>query len=219
MASVVTNKTENSSTKNNGADEQARFWKKLKECSKFLIAYMTGNCEPNFYTDMDLINKIDPPFPFSSYKQAIWQKSNYMESPGFYVMTFPFLLYYRLQSCVTTNIYEVPAVQEAKRIIDNNSGMNGWTGGGSDLMSAGGLRISDALSKIPLIGNIANMILGNIGINYMPWWNAEQGTKNTEPTVDLKFDLFNDSYEAAMNNFIFVNTIVPNNKWLQYNMF
>ena len=86
-------------------------------------------------------------------------------------------------------------------------------------MSAGGLRISDALSKIPLIGNIANMILGNIGINYMPWWDAASGSKTKEPLIDIKFDLFNDSADAAMKNFIFVNTIVPNNKWIQYNMF
>lgn len=59
--------------------------------------------------------------------------------------------------------------------------MAGWTSGGTDFMSAGGLRISDALSKIPLIGNIANMILGNIGINYMPWWDATSGSKTTEP--------------------------------------
>lgn len=39
-------------------------------------------------------------------------------------------------------------------------------------MSSGGFRVSSLLSKIPVIGNIANMILGNIGINYMPWWNA-----------------------------------------------
>lgn len=134
-------------------------------------------------------------------------------------MTFPYMLYYRLQSCVTTNIYEIPAGQDTKRIASSENGMNGWTDGGSDLMSAGGIRVSDALSKIPLVGNIANMILGNIGINYMPWWDATSGTKGKEPQIDIKFDLFNDNYEAAMKNFIFINTIIPNNKWIQYNMF
>ena len=86
-------------------------------------------------------------------------------------------------------------------------------------MSSGGFRISGLLNKIPLIGDLANMILGNIGINYMPWWNAESGAKTIEPAVNLKFELFNDSYEAALANFLFVNTIVPNNKWIQYNMF
>ena len=48
----------------------------------------------------------------------------------------------------------------------------------------------------------------------MPWWNAENGSKTQEPEIEIKFDLFNDSAEAAMMNFIFVNTIVPNNKWV-----
>lgn len=119
---------------------------------------------------------------------------------------------------MTTNIYEIPAPTESKAIA-SSSGQDGWTNGGSDLMSAGGFRVSDALSKIPLVGSIANMILGNIGVNYMPWWNASNGTNTKEPEVTIKFDLFNDNFEAAMMNFIFVNTLIPNNKWVQYNMF
>ena len=86
-------------------------------------------------------------------------------------------------------------------------------------MSAGGFRVSGLLSKIPIIGNIANMILGNIGINYMPWWNADAGSSTREAEIDIEFNLYNDSANAAMYNFIFVNTIAPNNRWLQYNMF
>ena len=127
-------------------------------------------------------------------------------------MTFPYTLYYRLQSCVTTNIYEVPGTDSNKHILVSN-GSTGW-GDGSDILGAGGFRISNLLGKIPGIGNLANMILGNIGINYMPWWNADSGAKTAEPEVEIKFDLFNDSYDAAMNNFIFVNTIIPNNKWI-----
>ena len=95
----------------------------------------------------------------------------------------------------------------------------GWQSG-SDFMSAGGFRLSGLLGKIPVVGSLANMILGNIGINYTPWWNAEAGANGAkEPQVEIKFDLFNDSADAAMVNFIFVNTIVPSNKWIQYNMF
>ena len=134
------------------------------------------------------------------------------KSPGYFVMTFPYTLYYRLQSCVTTNIYEVPGTDSNKHILVSN-GSAGW-GDGSDILGAGGFRISNLLGKIPGIGNLANMILGNIGINYMPWWNADSGAKTAEPEVEIKFDLFNDSYDAAMANFIFVNTIIPNNKWI-----
>jgi hypothetical protein len=109
-------------------------------------------------------------------------------------------------------VYEVPAITDDKRIFSSN-GSAGWTDGG-DMMSAGGFRLSGLLNKIPVIGSLANMVLGNIGINYMPWWNAESGSKAKEPEITIKFDLFNDSTEAAMNNFIFVNTLIPNNKWI-----
>jgi hypothetical protein len=97
--------------------------------------------------------------------------------------------------------------------------MKGWTDGGDDLMSAGGFRLSNLLGKIPGVGSLANMILGNIGINYMPWWNAGPGSHTQEPEITITFDLYNDNIDAAINNFVFVNTIVPNNKWIQYNMF
>ena len=223
MTSMVTKSDDKGSKEQKDKDKEAGFFKKLIECTSFVIKYMTGISDKNFYTDLSLSENISPPFPFGNYDPGIWKKSQAFgkpqHSPGFYVMTFPFTLYYRLQSCITTNIYEIPAATDSKRIISSEGGMAGWTNGGTDFMSAGGLRISDALSKIPLIGNIANMILGNIGINYMPWWDATSGSKTTEPQVDIKFDLFNDSADAAMKNFIFVNTIVPNNKWIQYNMF
>ena len=99
-----------------------------------------------------------------------------------------------------------------------SDGMAGW-GDGSDFMGAGGFRVTGFLDKILLIGTIANMILGNIGVNYMPWWNAESGSKVAEPELTVKFELFNDNIYKALINFIFVNTLVPSNKWLQYNIF
>jgi hypothetical protein len=86
-------------------------------------------------------------------------------------------------------------------------------------MSKGGFRISDMLGKIPGVGTIANMMLGNIGVNYMPWWDAPSGARTAMPDIEITFDLFNDTAAAALMNFIFVNTIVPNNMWVQYNMF
>lgn len=135
------------------------------------------------------------------------------------VLSFPFALYYNLQSCVTNNIYYVPAVTESKMVLQSGDGMAGWTSGGDDFFSTGNMRLSGLLGKIPLVGNLANMILGNIGINYMPWWNAQAGTTVKEPEVSITFSLFNDTAAAAMANFLFVNTLVPSNKFVQYGMF
>lgn len=101
---------------------------------------------------------------------------------------------------------------EGKPILASD-GKAGW-GDGNGFMDEGGFRASGFLNKIPMIGELANAMLGNIGINYMPWWNAESGTKTKAPEVNVKFDLFNDTIKKALVNFIFVNTIVPNNMWV-----
>lgn len=200
-------------------NEEDGLFKKITAVAWYTMKYMVGAVKPDFYSDLAL-NEGNA-LPFSSYKTNVWDNDGTDPNTpsGRYVMTFPYTLYYNLQSCVTTNIYEVPGASADKTIMKSGGGMHGWTDGGSDFMSAGGFRLTGLLSKIPGVGNLANMILGNIGINYMPWWNAESGSKTQEPQIDIKFDLFNDSAEAAMANFIFVNTIIPNNKWIQYNMF
>lgn len=200
-------------------EKESKLFNKITNAAWYTMKYMVGATDPDFFDDLAVPNDL----PFSSYNNDIYNSFKMFgkatKSPGYYVMTFPFTLYNKLQTCVTTNLYEVPAAQSSKTILASGGGMQGWTDGGSDFMSAGGFRISELLGKIPGVGNIANMILGNIGINYMPWWNADSGSKTKEPQIEIKFDLFNDSYNAAMANFIFVNTLVPNNKWIQYNMF
>lgn len=190
---------------------------KIWTTAKYTIKYMVGGAKPDLYDDIGTIKGL----PFDSYKPEIYETFTMgtpKVSPGYFVMTFPYTLYYRLQSCMTTNIYEIPASDSNKSILESN-GEAGWTGGGDDILGSGGFRVSKLLNKIPMIGSLANMVLGNIGINYMPWWTAEEGTKTKAPVINIKFDLFNDSASAAMSNFIFVNTIVPNNMWIQYNMF
>lgn len=196
--------------KKSGDVDVGKLMKQIMDVSTYTIKYMTGMLKENFYTDLQLSSVTN--LPFSSYIGDA-----YDEPPGNYVIKFPYILYYRLQSCVTTNIYEIPAVPTNKQILYSD-GTAGW-GTGDDAMSKGGFRISDMLGKIPGVGTIANMMLGNIGVNYMPWWDAPSGARTAMPDIEITFDLFNDTAAAALINFIFVNTIVPNNMWVQYNMF
>lgn len=195
----VKDNPENKSEENRFKD----FSTKLLNTARYAFSYFVGGTNPDFLDDVKIGSD-----EFTSYNFA----NDSGQKIRKYVMDFPFSLYYRLQSCVTTNIYEIPAIDTDKRIM-SSSGQKGWGD------SSTGFRVTDFLGKIPLIGDLAKNILGNVGINYMPWWNAESGSATTEPVVNLKFDLFNDSLEAALYNFIFVNTLVPNNKWIQYNMF
>ena len=142
------------------------------------------------------------------------------EKVNTYILSFPYTLYYKLQSCVTTNIYELPC-KTSDNMLYSSDGTAGWKGTSEYSVKA-------AANKIPLVGGILDKIFdngpigdlfGNIRINFMPWWNSNDGSHTASPEINIKFILFNDTAEAAMMNFIFVNTIVPNNKWLQYNMF
>lgn len=197
-----------------GSFDINRLFDQITTTSQYVIQYLTGTTTPNFYTNLGISSK---ELPFSLYGQDIFELGNNNKSPGFYVMTFPYILYYRLQSCTTTNIYEIPSIPSNKQILESN-GSAGWTSGG-DSWSNGGFRVTNIFNAIPGVGQLANMLLGNIGINYMPWWDAKSGTSTKAPNVEITFDLFNDSAEAALINFIFINTIVPNNTWIQYNMF
>lgn len=215
--STSTSKTENVSADQKGNSNEntiSEFGKKLFAVVTYTMKYMVGASKPNnFFTDLQSVDK--EKVRFTSYKQSEWSTPG---TQSYYIMTFPYRLYYRLQSCLTTNIYEIPGTDSNKALIDSSSGMAGWTDGGGDFNS--GFRMSGVLAQIPGIGGILDMLLGNIGINYMPWWSAKAGTEGSKaPEIEIKFDLFNDSAEAAKMNFIFVNTIVPGNKWVQYNMF
>lgn len=140
-----------------------------------------------------------------------WYPKSAASNVNKFILDFPYIMYYCLQSSTTTNIYELPCVLADNRVIASD-GTLGW-GDGADF------RVGGLLTKIPVIGSVVNNILGNIGINYLPWWDAASGSRTMEPEIEVSFDLFNDTADAAMMNFIFINTIVPNNKWLQYNMF
>ena len=182
---------------------------KLIGTAKFAMEYFLGTVDPNLISNLDKRWKAES--QFTSYKQEYTKGLTH----GTYVLKFPYVLYYQLQSCVTTNIYEIPAIQQSKRIL-NSEGAPGWTGGSSSGMRLTSLLKTDGIS---VIGKMINGILGNVAIDYLPWWNAEAGSATKEPEITIEFDLFNDSAEAAMINFIFVNTIVPHNKWIQYHLF
>ena len=125
------------------------------------------------------------------------------------IFKLPYTIYYKLQSSVTTNIYELPMK------IDTAFDVHGKEGWGGDAI---GIE-NTFLAKVPGLDKILKSIFGNVRINYMNWWDAESGSKTEEPEVTIKFSLFNDTADSAMMNFIFINTIVPNNMWIQYGLF
>lgn len=173
---------------------------KLKNVTWFVMKYITGNTKPNNIITDTAGGTEKSRFYTGNSQQA--QK----------ILDFPYMLYYKLQSCTTTGIYEIPAIPSGKQMYQSD-GYPGWKQDGLRLLPP-------HLSKLPGgINDILGKMFGNVGFSWMPWWNAEDGNATLPPEVVIEFDLVNDTADSALMNFIFVNNIVPNNKWIQYGLF
>ena len=184
---------------------------KIMDMVEFAYNYIIGTSEPNMWNDengKDLQGFDSTQYDFDTYKPDAFKTDAFK-----YVMKFPFVMYYRLQTSVTTNIYEVPAMMNDNRIMSSD-GTEGWFGqsGVFDIASIGKIFSSS------MTGHIASLF-NTIGVNYFPFWDPSKGRNSSGDSIVVDFDLFNDNVLHAITNFIFVNTIVPNNKWVQYNMF
>lgn len=148
--------------------------------------------------------------PTSSYMSSTAAGNGYGKDK--LVLDIPYVLYYRLLSSTTTNVYELPCALTSKTMYASD-GSKGWGAGTIALHGDDG---KSFLSKIPFVGDMLNSMLGNIRINYMPVWNSKDGYKTAHPAIEVKFDLFNDTQKAAMLNYIFVLTLTGGAKWIQY---
>lgn len=116
-------------------------------------------------------------------------------------------LYYRMLGSTTTGIYILPCVLESYL---NSDGSNGWDG-------VGGITDSSTAGNT-VLGKLINFAIShNIKIITEPIWNG--GNNNDGETISLTVNLFNDTKTSAMTNFLFVNTIIPQNMWTQYAIF
>ena len=136
----------------------------------------------------------------------------YRNSPEYNkVIRFPFAVYYKLLSCVTTNMYEVPIHPDV--IVQSKS--EGFEGSEPYGVSFSG---QGMIGSIPIIGKVISRVMSSIAVNTSPVWDPSK-TSKTGPTTSCKFKLFNDTVDAAIYNFIFVNTIAANNMWYNYSIF
>ncbi len=171
---------------------------KITNVCTFAVKYLTGFTPENFYTDT---------FKTAKGTSVVADKGNLTT----YIYKFPYIMWYELQSCTTTNLYELPCITDSKEMYSSD-GTPGWPSAGVSLANR-------FLTSIPGIGSMIKSLLGNVNISFMPWWDAKDGTATPTPPVVVKFDLFNDTAENALYNFIFINTLIPNAKWIQYNLF
>lgn len=181
------------------------FFDKLIGVMNFIWKYMVGTIDTNFLKDIGSKIKQEAPLPgYTDVKNS---------GHGLYVLRIPALFYCGLQDCTTTNLYELPAMLKDKKMLESN-GTAGWSNNRFNMT-----KFFDIFGKTGIARDIANTVLKNIGMHYMPYWNSESATEAPGETVQIEIDLVNDSPDRTLANFIFVNTLIPNNRWIQYNFF
>ena len=131
-----------------------------------------------------------------------------------YVIKMPFFFYYTFLSSTTTNVYEFPCKVDGD-LLYSSDGTKGWGSTAFDLQV-----VQDAAHSMNgIVGKVADALLGNIRMLYLAPWNAMEGWQTNEEDITIKVNLFNDTLEAAVANFICVNTLIGNNKYVQYGIF
>lgn len=123
-----------------------------------------------------------------------------------FILRLPYILYYKLMSSMTTNFYEVPF---DGTVNDESSGSSGWSASGIQDLTMG---------NSSFLGKIWNYFGSQLSIAMTPTWNGQIGA-NGGKSYSCKFRLFNDTAENAIINYIFVNTLVPNNKMMNYHIY
>ena len=120
-----------------------------------------------------------------------------------WAIDFVYSLYYRLLTTTTTNIYTLP--YSANNVLKGN-GFEGFNTG-FDMTSS--LQNSDS--------KILNFISPSFTLTTTPMWQGMKGGESVN--LDITFNLFNDTLEKAITNFIFVHTILPQNLPTQFAVF
>lgn len=122
-----------------------------------------------------------------------------------YVLRIPYIFYYRIISATSTCMYEIP--YNGKILYETYA--EGW----NKKRGLDGL----TTSTNTMLGQMVNFFGSNIRVNTTPTWDGITEAQSVK--VDVNFQLYNDEANAAVKNFIFVNTLFPNAKWLQYHIF
>lgn len=147
----------------------------------------------------------------SSFYTSIEDKlKNYVPTGGSYrdvtdkqiLIDFAYMLYYRLLDTTTTNNYVLPF--NSQELLKGNGDV-GW-----DDNSFGG----GALGHLGFLGDFLSK---GINLTVTPIWQGMKGSEGY--TLDFTVNLFNDTLEHSLHNYIFINTIIPQNLPTHYGIF
>lgn len=136
-------------------------------------------------------------------------KFNYTQNDDYdkLVLNYPYALYYNLIGSTTTNIYEFPCNYTE---LQRNINANGWEYNEGDGMGFGDIGGSS------ILGKALNFLGSNFSIKLQPRWKSS----DTSPqTVTITVNLFNDTLNHALANYIMITNLTANAMSLQYGLY
>ena len=133
--------------------------------------------------------------------------TNAKKDNNLFVLNYPYSLYYNLIGSTTTNIYEFPCNYTE---LQRNINANGWEYNEGDGMGFGDIGGSS------ILGKALNFLGSNFSIKLQPRWKSS----DTSPqTVTITVNLFNDTLNHALANYIMITNLTANAMSLQYGLY
>lgn len=132
------------------------------------------------------------------------------------VITIPYILYMELRKRVYGNTYVFPYIVDGNTAINQSSNDSEWGNGEDAGMGIGQMVKNIINSGVNAIGGLAMGLTGSqarpTNLFPAPTWKGPGSEK-----VSFQFDiiLVNDNFITARNNYMCVNTIIHNNRWMQ----
>lgn len=118
--------------------------------------------------------------------------------PDLYYRQMPELFAFKMPGATINNIYELPLTNVDQLVTVN--GDYGWTGDG-------------------ILSKLLSFAKGFVNIPFQPFFIPNERGSGNYPSVTVRFPLFNDTLEHAMDNYKFIHTIIPWNMWVQWGMY
>lgn len=135
------------------------------------------------------------------------------------VLDIPYNLYYKILGATTNAIYEIPTIFPSNLLTSD--GKFGWsTNSNSNILPTAAIGGGAKGSAGAIFSGVLGLMKNKMGLTIMPFFNPSTAAAGeNSDKVEIILDLVNDTFEHALSNFKFVQTLHLNNKWIQTGIF
>lgn len=172
------------------------------------------------------------------FSENMYFRNNNRKDYDFSILDLPWNLYYRLLGSTTNAVYKIPCQFPSNFL--NSDGSYGWSNAGmhtfqnfkknkkdnnsknkNESTNESNVELKSESSSLINKGFdfLLNRIAQKTGIPIMPFFSPGNSSNSPNMSFSITFDLINDTFDHAKDNFAFIQTLIANNKWIQYLFF